>query len=121
VRAVKFGALSVPQRIAEHVAMGFLDELRVDQEVAHTRLLAWLLSPRGDHELRTRALSAFWRITGLGKIRRGLTSAEVRLEEPEDETRADIVIITERVYVLVENKIRWAAFNEWQIGAHDGT
>ena len=25
--------------------MGFLDELRVDQEVARTRLLAWLLNP----------------------------------------------------------------------------
>jgi hypothetical protein len=98
--------------------MGFLDELRVDQEVAHTRLLAWLLNPSGDHELGTRALSAFWRIAGLGKIRRGLRFAEVHVEEREDETRADIVIVTERVYVLVENKIRWSAFNEWQIGAH---
>jgi len=92
--------------------MGFLDELRVDDEVAHTRLLAWLLNSNGDHELGTAAISAFWRIAGLGKIRRGLKSAEVHVEEPEDETRADIVIITERVYTLVENKIRWRAFRE---------
>jgi len=98
--------------------MGFLDELRVDQEVAHTRLLAWLLNPRGDHELHTLALSAFWRIAGLGKFRRGLSSAEVRIEERQDETRADIAIITQDVYVLVENKIRWAALNQRQIGAH---
>ena len=98
--------------------MGFLDELRVDQEVAHTRLLAWLLNPSGDHELRTLVLSAFWRIAGLSKSRRGLSSAEVRIEERQDETRADIAIITQDVYVLVENKIRWAALNQSQIGGH---
>jgi hypothetical protein len=98
--------------------MGFLDELRVNQEVAHTRLLAWLLNPNEDHELGDRVLSKFWRIADLSKSRRGLRSAEINIEVSQDETRADIVIITQGVYVLVENKIRWAAFNQQQIAGH---
>jgi hypothetical protein len=98
--------------------MGFLDELRVDQEVAHTRLLAWLLKPDGDHELRSLVLSAFWRRIGLSKSRKGLSSATVRIEQRHEKTIPDIVITTQGVYVLIENKIRWPAFNQQQIERH---
>ena len=98
--------------------MGFLDELRVDQEVAHTRLLAWLLKPDGDHELQSLVLSAFWRRIGLSKSRKGLRSATVRIEQRHEKTIPDIVITTQGVYVLIENKIRWPAFNQQQIEGH---
>ncbi|MBA3963502.1 MAG: PD-(D/E)XK nuclease family protein [Chthoniobacterales bacterium] len=98
--------------------MSFLDELRVQHETAHSRLLAWLLKPDGDHGLGTAVLRKFWALANAQTVDPGLGRASVRVEERQDSTRADIAIETAETYLLVENKTLWSAFSESQLTRH---
>jgi hypothetical protein len=97
--------------------MGFLDAIRVDQETAHTRLLAWLLDPREDHQLGVTFLRRFLK-SAVGDARPAVTATTVSLEERQDESRADLTLSTNTRYFLIENKINWAAFQWSQIERH---
>jgi hypothetical protein len=97
--------------------MGFLDAIRVDKETAHTRLLAWLLDPRGDHQLGVKFLRRFLKLA-VGDARSAVTATTVSLEDRQDESRADFTLSTNTRYVLVENKINWTAFQPSQIDRH---
>jgi hypothetical protein len=97
--------------------MGFLDELRIDRETAHTRLLAWLLNPGGDHGMGDAVLRQFWS-SAFHDGRAALRHADVRIEERQDLTRSDISIRTEDWYVLIENKVVESAFRLAQLQHH---
>lgn len=96
--------------------MGFLDVLGVQLETAHTRLLAWLLDPNGDHGLGPAVLRGFCKEV-LGHVP-NLASATVEIERPELASRGDITIQTSKHYIVVENKINEAAFKASQLIAH---
>jgi hypothetical protein len=83
--------------------MGFLDAIRVDKETAHTRLLAWLLDPKEDHQLGVRFLRPFLK-AALGDARLAVSATTVSVEDRQDESRADFTLSTNTRYVLVENK-----------------
>lgn len=96
--------------------MGFLDVLNVRLETAHTKLLAWLLSPTGDHGLGSAVLQGFCRRAI--NTSRGMKGAKVTAEASEDESRSDITIVSAEHYVLVENKIKHSAYSPNQLHAH---
>lgn len=90
---------------------------RQNDELTHSRMLAWLLTPTGRHGLGRRYLRAFLELAWPGEqlCESGLVS--VGLEEVAQgvsdttgetlESRADIVIHADAVTVVIENKV-WA-------------
>lgn len=96
--------------------MGVFDVLGVRHETAHTKLLAWLLDPNGDHGLGSMLLQEICRntIPSVGD----LDGALVKAEAVQEGSRPDITITTARRYVMLENKIRDEAFSPKQLIAH---
>ncbi|WP_460845991.1 PD-(D/E)XK nuclease family protein [Nocardioides ultimimeridianus] len=74
-------------------------------EVVMCRGLAWLLTPDGWHGLGTGVLDRL--LAAVGADSAGSTRAVIAVEEPRDDTRADIVVRLGATTVLIEAKI-WA-------------
>lgn len=76
-------------------------------ELTHSRMLAWVLNPLGQHGLGPSLLEAF--VRRLDPRRRDLGGdlhqARVRLEVTRAESRADIVVDLARGGIVIENKI----------------
>ncbi len=84
--------------------LGVLSKQR--DELAHSRMIGWLLDPCGRHGLGTQFLAAIVeRALGEHWNPAELARAKVELEVPVLSGRMDIVVSTERLYLVVENKV----------------
>lgn len=85
-----------------------------DQEIYHSRILAWLLDPAGSHGFGSQVLDGFlsivfpdWPMDSVEQVK-----GELSLDS---KNTPDIGIITPNKILLVENKIRFSAITEGQV------
>jgi hypothetical protein len=88
---------------------------RQRDELFHSRMLAWLLSPTGRHGLGDRFLRAFLAAAWPGESLADGGTVQIELERPGAgtstvtgeslEARADLVIRLESVVIVIENKL----------------
>jgi len=92
-----------------------LSMLRVqDNELIHSRLLAWLLNPRGDHNQGARFTAAFASLMGLETTPESLRRCRIRTEVTGPEAIIDVMVWRAGDFVIfIENKV-WSAEGEEQ-------
>jgi hypothetical protein len=82
-----------------------------DDELSHSRVLAWLLQPTGRHGLGASVLERILRAGWPDLPIPDLGMAVVRREVPRDDllgaTRADVVVTMGATVLVIENKV-WA-------------
>jgi hypothetical protein len=86
-------------------SMGVLGRHR--DELAHSKMVAWLLDPCGKHGLGTRVLKrVVQHVLGLGPLPSDLARVRVRCEVPiGDAGRLDIEVESAGFYLIIENKV----------------
>ena len=88
---------------------------RQDDEVTHSRLLAWLLDSRADHGQRALFVSALASLIGLEADPESLGRCSVRTEFYGPEAIVDVAVFRAGDFlVFIENNI-WAAEGEGQV------
>lgn len=75
------------------------------REVTHCRVLAWLCDPRAPHGLGVSFLQAIMRALGRDVPAHQLAGASSEVEVSRSRSRADIVITTSRITLVIEAKI----------------
>ncbi|MFO1044036.1 MAG: PD-(D/E)XK nuclease family protein [Planctomycetaceae bacterium] len=85
--------------------------LRVNYEVFHTRMLGWLFSPTAEHKLSDAGLRVLFGILEIeGSVNSSVNESvneEVQIQIPNSNKLrvADLVVRTDRYFVLLENKV----------------
>ena len=78
---------------------------RTRDELTHSRLLGWLLTPTGQHGLGSALVRRFFAYCGVDPDLAVVDAAVVRLEVSRPESEADIVVECPEATVVIENKI----------------
>ena len=91
-----------------------------DDELSHSRVLAWLLQPTSRHGLGTsvleRILRAGWPDLAIPDLGMAVIRREVPREDALGATRADVVVTVGATVLVIENKV-WAPESEAQCEA----
>ena len=91
-----------------------------DDELSHSRVLAWLLQPTGRHGLGSsvldRLLRAGWPDLPVPDLGLAVVRREVPREDAISGTRADVVVNVDATVLIIENKV-WAPESEAQCEA----
>ena len=74
-------------------------------ELSHSRIIAMLLNPKGDHGMGSLFLRRFLETTNVECIGIDFSGAVVEREKPIEGGRPDIVITTNVKEIIIENKI----------------
>jgi hypothetical protein len=89
-----------------HGRADFLGVLgRHRDELAHSRMIAWLLDPCGRHGLGSRILEGLLEQVFGSRHSLGLARARTRCEVPLIDGRLDIVVEAPGLYLVIENKV----------------
>jgi hypothetical protein len=98
-----------PRKRPDFQTINLLDVFGIGrQEIPHSRFLAWLLDPRGNHGLGTAFLDAFLRLAQKAcgcEFDADLGAVKVILERGTDKGVPDITVIGANFLCIVENKL----------------
>ncbi len=116
------GAVAAFETLQDHLRaerradFSILSVLRVqNNELMHSRLLAWLLNPRGDHNQGALFMSALASLIGLETTFESLRRCHVRTEVTGPEAIIDVVVWRAGDFVIfLENKV-WSPEGEEQV------
>lgn len=91
-----------------------------DDELSHSRVLAWLLQPTGRHGLGSslleRILKAGWPDLPIPDLGTAIVRREVTRSDDLATTRADVVVMVGATVMVIENKV-WALESQEQCEA----
>ncbi len=74
-------------------------------ELDHSAMLAWLLTPTGHHRLGTRFLERVLDRCAPSARAAGLARARVACEVTRNDVRVDVLVRTEQLTLIIENKV----------------
>jgi hypothetical protein len=83
--------------------LGIIGRARL--ELNHSAMLAWLLTPTSKHHLGTRFLARFLERCRPGRAHQGLGRVQVDCEIARGDVRVDVLIRTEGLTLVIENKV----------------